>query len=63
VNVPLLLFAISFVVLLALIIGWSIPIVGAMLRYRIPLLPFVALIWLLIADPARRSLPTFLRTP
>ncbi|MFN6117380.1 MAG: hypothetical protein ACK46C_16085 [Flavobacteriales bacterium] len=63
VNVPLLLFALSFVVLLALIIGWSIPIVGAMLRYRIPLLPFVALIWLLIADPARRSLPTFLRTP
>lgn len=62
-NTPLLLFAISFVLLLALIIGWSIPIVGAMLRYRIPLLPFVALIWLLAADPARRSLPYFLRTP
>ncbi|MBL7982206.1 MAG: hypothetical protein JNL52_10420 [Flavobacteriales bacterium] len=63
VNLPMLLFSACFVVLLALIIGWSIPIVGAMLRYRIPLLPFVALIWLLVADPARIPLPKFLRTP
>lgn len=49
----LLLFAISFTFLLALIIGWSIPIVGAMLRYRVPLLPFITLIGLLIADPDR----------
>jgi len=48
-----LLFFFSFVLLLALLIGWTVPVVGALVRYRIPLLPFVSFIALLIMDPQR----------
>lgn len=52
-----LMFAGSFVLLLALLIGWTVPVVGALVRYRMPLLPFVGLIALLTVDPDR--LPPF----
>lgn len=54
-----LLFALGFVLLLALVIGWTVPVVGALLRYRVPMLPFAGLVALLLVDPAR--LPSRLR--
>ncbi|MBK8228819.1 MAG: hypothetical protein IPK70_16780 [Flavobacteriales bacterium] len=59
VDKPALLFALAFIVLLALLIGWTVPVVGALVRYRVPLLPFVGLVALIIVDPAR--LPSRLR--
>lgn len=59
VDKPALLFALAFIVLLALLIGWTVPVVGALVRYRVPLLPFVGLAALLLVDPAR--LPSRLR--
>src|SRR5690606_1131764 len=38
------LFSISFVLLLGLLIGWTTPISGAIVRYKVPLLPFLAII-------------------
>jgi len=58
-DAPATLFALSFIVLLALLIGWTVPVVGALVRYRVPLLPFVGWLALLIVDPAR--LPSRLR--
>lgn len=55
---PTLWFFLSFVLLLALLIGWTVPVVGALVRYRIPLLPFIAFIALLVVDP--RKLPRWL---
>lgn len=52
-----LLFTCSFLLLLALVIGWTVPVVGALVRYRVPLLPFVGLLALLLVDT--RRLPTF----
>ena len=46
-------FVLSFILLLALLIGWTVPVVGALVRYRIPLLPFVAFAALLVIDPKR----------
>ncbi len=57
---PALFFALAFIMLLALLIGWTVPVVGALVRYRVPLLPFVGLVALLLVDPAR--LPSRLRT-
>lgn len=52
-NHPSILFTLSFILLLALLIGWTVPVVGALVRYRVPLLPFVGLLFLLIAEPSR----------
>lgn len=54
-----LLFALSFIMLLALLIGWTVPVVGALVRYRVPMLPFVGWLACLIVDPER--LPTSIR--
>ncbi len=48
-----LLFLLSFVLLLSLLIGWTVPVVGALVRYRVPILPFVAFISLIVIDPHR----------
>jgi hypothetical protein len=50
---PLFLFCISYCLLLALVIGWTTPVIGALVRYRVPLLPFLLLACLCIADPKR----------
>lgn len=39
-----------FIVLLALVIGWTTPVIGAIVRYRTPLLPFLPILGLLIVD-------------
>lgn len=53
VDRPTMLFALSFVLLLSLLIGWTVPVVGALVRYRIPLLPFISLFTLLVIDTER----------
>ena len=50
---PMLWYSISYCVLLLLIIGWTTPVMGALVRYRVPVLPFLALIALLILDRDR----------
>ncbi len=46
----LLLSLMLYVILLALIIGWTTPVMGALVRYRTPLLPFLLIAGLLILD-------------
>lgn len=53
VDKALLLFCLGYCLLLALVIGWTTPVIGAMVRYRVPLLPFLLLAGMCIADPGR----------
>ena len=53
VDLPLLLFCMTTVVFLALIMGWATPVVGGLVRYRVPLLPLYAVATLLLIDPER----------
>lgn len=52
-DLPALLFAASVVLYLSLVIGWTTPVVGALVRYRVPMLPFVSLCAILFVDPQR----------
>jgi hypothetical protein len=54
----LLIFAIGFVVLLFVIIGWVTPVMGAIVRYKVPALPFLGMLIVLVADV---KLPSLLR--
>ena len=54
-DLPLLLFFLSFLVLLALLIGWTTPVLGAVVRYRMPLLPFLIMSCLLVLEPQRKD--------
>ncbi len=49
-NWNLLFFCLSFVVLLFVVTGWITPVVGAMVRYKVPALPFLLLFLLLLTD-------------
>lgn len=40
----------TFVLLLALVIGWTTPVMGAIVRYRTPMLPFLLIAALLVLD-------------
>ncbi len=40
----------SYMVALALVIGWTTPVMGALVRYRVPLLPFVLIAAALVLD-------------
>lgn len=57
VDLPLLLALIGFVLVLALVIGWTTPVMGAVVRYRTPLLPFLLIAALCIADADRILAP------
>lgn len=63
INLPMLLYCLAFCLALALLIGWTTPVVGALMRYRIPLLPFLTMALLLIMDPQKTARWPFLRTP
>lgn len=52
-KLPLLFFSVFFVISLAAIIGLVTPILGAIVRYKIPLLPFVLIIFILLFDKER----------
>lgn len=60
VDKPLLLFCLGYVLVLALVIGWTTPVIGAVVRYRVPLLPFLLLACLCIADP--KKMPAWKKT-
>ena len=62
VDKPLLYFCLGYCILLALVIGWTTPVIGALVRYRVPLLPFLLLAALCIADPKRIPWPGWLKT-
>lgn len=49
-KMPWVLFCASFVIFLALLIGWTTPIMGAIVRYKLPLLPFLFFILFFISD-------------
>lgn len=49
----LLVTLLLYVALLALVIGWTTPVMGAVVRYRTPLLPFLMVAGLLILDHSR----------
>jgi hypothetical protein len=40
----------TFVLLLALVIGWTTPVMGAIVRYRTPMLPFLLIATLMVLD-------------
>lgn len=49
-NMPWVLFCLSFVIFLALLIGWTTPVMGAMVRYKLPLLPFLFFVLFFISN-------------
>jgi len=51
----IMLFSINFIFLLALLIGWTTPVLGAIVRYRIVILPFMIIISLIILDTKKLS--------
>lgn len=53
IDLPLMLYCIAFILALALLIGWTTPVVGALMRYRIPMLPFHTLALLLVVSNNR----------
>lgn len=61
VDVPLLLFSLGYCLLLGLVIGWTTPVIGALVRYRVPLLPFFCIALFTLTDPAK--LPRWLSRP
>ncbi len=50
---PLLLFCITYILLLAFVIGVTTPVMGAVVRYRTPMLPFLLIAALLVLDERR----------
>lgn len=49
----LALLCLGYVLVLSLIIGWTTPVMGAVVRYRVPLLPFLFIGTLALLDPER----------
>ena len=62
-QLPLLFFSIFFVISLSLIIGYVTPVIGAIVRYKIPMLPFFLIIFIIIADKEKiiKKLPFLIR--
>ncbi|MEO5584291.1 MAG: hypothetical protein ABIQ75_02460, partial [Flavobacteriales bacterium] len=54
IDLPVFLYCVSFCLFLGLLIGWTTPVVGALVRYRVPLLPFYTIALLLIIDPGKQ---------
>ncbi len=53
VDRPLVISLFAYILLLALVIGWTTPVIGAIVRYRTPLLPFLLIMALLLFDHTR----------
>lgn len=56
-DLPLLGLCLSFCLALALLVGWTTPVVGALLRYRMPMLPFWAMAAFAIMDLRKPLFP------
>jgi hypothetical protein len=63
IDLPIFLFCVAFCLILGLLIGWTTPVVGALMRYRVPMLPFYSMALLLIVDPHKLARWPLLRTP
>lgn len=63
IDLPMLLYSVAFCLILSLLIGWTTPVVGALMRYRVPMLPFYAMALLLIVDPHKLARWPLFRTP
>lgn len=61
VDRTLLLLCTGYCTTLALVIGWTTPVIGALVRYRVPLLPFLVIAALCLADPQRIPWPAWYR--
>jgi hypothetical protein len=46
-------FCLSFVLVLFLVIGWTTPVMGAIVRYKLPALPFLVMLCALLIDPQK----------
>lgn len=53
VNLALVLALLGYITLLALVIGWTTPVMGAVVRYRAPLMPFLLILGLCVLDSRR----------
>ena len=49
-QLPYIYFGIYFTILLSILIGWTVPVLGAIVRYKIPSLPFTFSVLLLCID-------------
>lgn len=49
-ELPYIYFGIYFTILLSVLIGWTVPVLGAIVRYKIPCLPFLYSVLLLCID-------------
>jgi hypothetical protein len=50
VDQAFVLYCLSFCLLLGLVVGWTTPVMGAVVRYRVPLLPFLFYAALAVTD-------------
>ena len=49
-NLPFILFSFSFVITLSILLGLTTPVLGALVRYKVPYLPFFAFILILVLN-------------
>jgi len=49
-NISIILFSLSFVITLSIVIGLTTPVLGAVVRYKVPYLPFLAFVFILVAN-------------
>ena len=49
-NLPFILFSFSFVITLSILLGLTTPVLGALVRYKVPYLPFLAFILILVIN-------------
>jgi len=49
-HIPLILFCLSFVLVLFILTGLTTPVIGAMVRYKAPALPFLFVLLFLLTD-------------
>jgi len=49
-NLPFILFSFSFVITLSILLGLTTPVLGALVRYKVPYLPFFAFVLILVLN-------------
>ena len=49
-NLPFILFSFSFVITLSILLGLTTPVLGALVRYKVPYLPFFAFILVIVIN-------------
>lgn len=55
IEIPLFLYCLSFVLSMAIVIATCIPVLGAVVRYKLPALPFLVLMFMLMSSRTVRS--------